>query len=186
MTRNQSEIRLIPIPLADEIRPGDPLADKLLASLRKRRAKALQSGDILIVKHKIVSKAEGRIIDLATVRPCAESIQWAQQYSLDARVIELCLREARAVIRHRQNGVLITRKPITDSSAPTRASTSRTSTAENTTPSLLPENPDRSAANLRRALKKQTGLAIAVIISDTFGRPWRERPHRIRHRRSQA
>src|SRR5580658_8814417 len=106
MTRNQSEIRLIPISLADEIRPGDPLADRLLASLRKRRAK-LQSGDILVVKHKIVSKAEGRIIDLATVQPCAESIQWAQQYSLDARVIELSLREARAVIR-RQNGVIIT------------------------------------------------------------------------------
>jgi coenzyme F420-0:L-glutamate ligase/coenzyme F420-1:gamma-L-glutamate ligase len=170
MTRNQSEIRLIPISLADEIHPGDSLADKLLASLRKRRAK-LQSGDILVVKHKIVSKAEGRIIDLATVQPCAESIQWAQQYSLDARVIELCLREARAVIR-RQNGVLITETHHGFICANSGIDVSNVDGGQHAV--LLPENPDRSAGNLRRALKKQTGLAIAVIITDSFGRPWRE------------
>src|SRR5580693_4727504 len=61
-----NELRLIPIPLADEIRPGDSVPDKLLESLRKRRLR-LQSGDILIIKHKIVSKAEGRLVDLATI-----------------------------------------------------------------------------------------------------------------------
>jgi coenzyme F420-0:L-glutamate ligase / coenzyme F420-1:gamma-L-glutamate ligase len=170
MTRNQSEIRLIPISLADEIHPGDSLADKLLASLRKRRAK-LQAGDILVVKHKIVSKAEGRIIDLATVQPCVESIQWAQQYSLDARVIELSLREARSVIR-RQNGVLITETHHGFICANSGIDVSNVDGGQHAV--LLPENPDRSAANLRRALKKQTGLAIAVIITDSFGRPWRE------------
>src|ERR1700737_4483465 len=92
------ELRLIPIPLADEVRPGDSLPDKLLASLRKCRLR-LQPGDILIIKHKIVSKSEGRLVDLATIRPSSESITWAKQYALDPRVIELALRESRAVIR---------------------------------------------------------------------------------------
>ena len=100
------DLRLIPIPFADEIHPGDSLADKLLEALRRRRLR-LQSGDILVVKHKIVSKSEGRLVDLATIQPSAESIAWAKQYDLDARVIELALRESRAVIR-RKNGVLIT------------------------------------------------------------------------------
>src|ERR1700733_3144423 len=170
MTRNQSEIRLIPISLADEIRPGDPLADRLLASLRKRRAK-LQSGDILVVKHKIVSKAEGRMIDLATVEPSAESIQWAQQYSLDARVIELCLREARAVIR-RQNGVLITETHHGFICANSGIDVSNVDGGQHAL--LLPGDSDRSAAVLRRELKKCTGVGLPVIITDSFGRPWRE------------
>src|SRR5580704_11325279 len=100
------ELRIIPIPVANEIRPGDALAEILLNSLRPRRLR-LQSGDILIVKHKIVSKAEGQIVDLNTIQPSKESITWAKQYDLDPRVIELALRESRAVIR-RRNGVLIT------------------------------------------------------------------------------
>ena len=68
-----AELHLIPIPLAAEIRPGDSLADKLLASAR------LRAGDILIVKHKIVSKSEGRIVDLTTIHPSDESIAWAKQ-----------------------------------------------------------------------------------------------------------
>ena len=100
------EVRLIPIPVRDDIRPGDSIADVLLQSMRRRRLK-LQPGDILVVKHKIVSKAEGRLVDLATIQPSAESVEWAKQYDLDARVIELALRESRRVIR-RKNGVVIT------------------------------------------------------------------------------
>src|ERR1035437_2508808 len=99
-------LRLIPIPLADEIPPGDSLADKLFESLRRCRLH-FSPGDILIIKHKIVSKSEGLLVDLATIQPSAESTLWAKQYALDARVIELALRESRAVIR-RKNGVLIT------------------------------------------------------------------------------
>ncbi|HEX8811118.1 MAG TPA: coenzyme F420-0:L-glutamate ligase, partial [Terracidiphilus sp.] len=101
-----AELRLIPVALPDEIHPGDSLADKLLDALR-RSGFRLQSGDILVVKHKIVSKSEGRIVDLTTITPSAESVLWAEQYGLDARVIELALCESRAVIR-RKNGVLIT------------------------------------------------------------------------------
>lgn len=164
------ELRLIPIPLADEIHPGDALADKLLAALRRRRL-PFQSGDILVVKHKIVSKAEGRIVDLATIEPSSESIAWAQQFALDARVIEVALRESRAVIR-RKNGVLITETHHGFLCANSGVDVSNVNGGDHAL--LLPEDPDRSAANLRRELKKQTGLAIPVIITDSFGRPWRE------------
>jgi len=101
-----ADLRVVPIPLADEISRGDSIADKLRQALRQRNF-AFEPGDILVVKHKIVSKAEGRIVDLATINPSANSIAWAKKYKLDARVIELALRESRAVIR-RKNGVLIT------------------------------------------------------------------------------
>ncbi|HXX00603.1 MAG TPA: coenzyme F420-0:L-glutamate ligase [Candidatus Acidoferrales bacterium] len=165
-----AELRIIPIPLAAEIHPGDRLADKLLESLRRRRSR-LRSGDILLVKHKIVSKSEGRLVDLATIQPSAESEAWAKQYNLDARVIELALREARSVIR-RKNGVLITETHHGFLCANSGVDVSNVDGGRHAL--LLPKDPDRSAANLRRALKKRTGLAIPVIITDSFGRPWRE------------
>jgi coenzyme F420-0:L-glutamate ligase / coenzyme F420-1:gamma-L-glutamate ligase len=165
-----SELRLIPIPVAEEIRPGDSLAEKLVESMRRSRVR-LQSGDILVVKHKVVSKSEGRLIDLATVKPSAESLAWAKQYSLDSRVIELALRESRAVIR-RKNGVLITETHHGFICANTGVDVSNVDGGEHAL--LLPEDPDRSAVNLRRTLKKHTGIAIPVIITDSFGRPWRE------------
>jgi coenzyme F420-0:L-glutamate ligase / coenzyme F420-1:gamma-L-glutamate ligase len=161
-----AELRLIPISLETEIHPGDPLADKLLESLGH-----LQPGDILIVKHKIVSKSEGRVIDLATIYPSDESIAWAKQYALDPRVIELALRESRSIIR-RKNGVLITETHHGFLCANTGVDVSNVSGGSHAL--LLPEDPDRSAADLRRALKKRTGLDIPVIITDSFGRPWRE------------
>jgi coenzyme F420-0:L-glutamate ligase/coenzyme F420-1:gamma-L-glutamate ligase len=167
---SSNELRLIPIPLQDEILPGDSLPDKLLASLRRNRLR-LQSGDILIVKHKIVSKSEGRVIDLATIHPSNESIAWAKQYALDPRVIELALRESRAVIR-RKNGVLITETHHGFLCANSGVDVSNVNGGTHAL--LLPEDPDRSAANLRSALKKCTGIALPVIITDSFGRPWRE------------
>src|SRR3979490_140119 len=80
------ELRLLPIPFADEIAPGDALAERLLHSLRAKRL-SLRQGDILVIKHKIVSKAEGGMVDLATIRPSEDSVSWAQKYGLDARVV---------------------------------------------------------------------------------------------------
>jgi len=168
--RSSGELRLIPIPLAEEIHPGDSLADKLLESMRRRRLR-FQTGDILIVKHKIVSKSEGRLVHLDTIQPSAESVAWAKQYALDPRVIELALRESRSVIR-RKNGVLITETHHGFLCANSGVDVSNVDGGRHAL--LLPQDPDRSAANLRRALKKHTGLAIPVIITDSFGRPWRE------------
>jgi hypothetical protein len=83
-----ADLRIIGIPVSGEITPGDSITNKLLQSLRQNHL-ALKSGDILVVKHKIISKAEGQIVDLATIKPSADSIAWAKKYKLDARVIEL-------------------------------------------------------------------------------------------------
>jgi len=168
--RSIREVRLIPVLVTVDIVPGDPIADRLLEALRASRLN-LQPGDILIVKHKIVSKAEGQVVDLATVTPSAESVAWAKQYELDARVIELALRESQAVIR-RKNGVLITETKQGFLCANSGIDVSNVDGGQ--TALLLPEDPDRSAENLRRALRKKTGVSVPVIITDSFGRPWRE------------
>src|SRR3989442_7871105 len=164
------ELRLILIPLADEIAPGDALAEKLLHSLRGQRV-SLRPGDILVIKHKIVSKAEGGMVDLATIRPSEDSVSWAQKYGLDARVVELALREGRSVVR-RKNGVLITETRHGFVCANSGVDVSNVDGGRHAL--LLPDNPDRSAARLHRDLKKHLNLLIPVIITDTFGRPWRE------------
>ena len=163
-----NEIRLIPIPVSGEIQPGDNIVEKLLGALRRH---PLRPGDILIIKHKIVSKAEGRLVNLATIKPSASSIAWARKYQLDARVIELALRESRATIR-RKNGVLITETRHGFLCANSGIDVSNVNGGGHAL--LLPKDPDRSARNLHRELKKRTGLDIPVIITDSFGRPWRE------------
>ncbi len=165
-----TELRIIPISLADEITPGDSLADKLLQALRESNI-SFESGDILIVKHKIVSKAEGRIVDLATIKPSAASVSWAKKYDLDARVIELAVREGSGVIR-RKNGVLITETRHGFICANSGVDVSNVDGGSHAL--LLPADPDRSARALHHELKKRTALAIPILITDTFGRPWRE------------
>ena len=164
------EIKLIPIALADDISPGDSLADKLTSSLRRSR-RSFDAGDILVVKHKIVSKSEGCLVDLSTIKPSSDSIAWAEKYHLDPRVIELALRESRTVIR-RKNGVLITETHHGFICANSGVDVSNVNGGRHAL--LLPKNPDRSAARLHRELKKRTGHALPVIITDSFGRPWRE------------
>lgn len=164
------EIRLIPIPVDDEIHVGDSIAQALFHAMKRLRI-CFESGDILVVKHKIISKAEGQLIDLAAIKPSAESVEWARQYDLDARVIELALRESVAVIR-RRNGVLITETRHGFLCANSGVDVSNVDGGKHAL--LLPKDPDSSAANLRRAVRKHTGLSIPVIITDSFGRPWRE------------
>jgi coenzyme F420-0:L-glutamate ligase/coenzyme F420-1:gamma-L-glutamate ligase len=163
-------LRIIPVSLAHEITTGDSIADKLLQALRENRL-AFTTGDILVVKHKIVSKSEGRVVDLETVRPSADSISWAKKYNLDARVIELSMRESRAVIRQ-ENGVLITETHHGFICANSGVDVSNVDGGHHAL--LLPSDPDRSARKLHRELKKHTGFDIPVLITDTFGRPWRE------------
>jgi coenzyme F420-0:L-glutamate ligase / coenzyme F420-1:gamma-L-glutamate ligase len=165
-----SEVRLIPVALAKEIVCGDSICHELLASLKQQRVE-LEAGDILVIKHKIISKAEGRVILLSTITPSTESLAWAKQYKLDARVIELAVRESRAVIR-RKNGVLITETHHGFICANSGIDASNVDGGQQAV--LLPKDPDHSAAKIRQALKKATGLSIPVIITDSFGRPWRE------------
>ncbi|HTS59399.1 MAG TPA: coenzyme F420-0:L-glutamate ligase, partial [Terriglobales bacterium] len=168
--RNSAELEIIPVPLADEIRPGDSLLEKLLSALSHPKRK-LRRGDILVVKHKIVSKSEGQLVDLDGIQPSPRSRAWARRYSLDARVTELALAQSRRVLRRRR-GVLITETPQGFICANSGVDVSNVDGGGRAL--LLPEDPDRSAAELHRALKKTLRLSIPVIISDSFGRPWRE------------
>jgi coenzyme F420-0:L-glutamate ligase / coenzyme F420-1:gamma-L-glutamate ligase len=165
-----AELRIIPLPFPDEIFPGDSVADKLLGAL-KRRKLTLRPGDILIVKHKIVSKAEGQLVDLEKVRPSRTSRSWARRYHLDPRVTEVALAQSRRVVR-RKRGVLITETRHGFICANSGVDVSNVNGGHHAL--LLPEDSDRSAQQLRRQLKKHLKLSIPVIITDTFGRPWRE------------
>jgi coenzyme F420-0:L-glutamate ligase/coenzyme F420-1:gamma-L-glutamate ligase len=165
-----TELRVIPIPVAGEIKPGDSLMEKLLKALSRKRV-SLAQGDILVVKHKIVSKAEGQLVRLESIQPSAESRAWARRHKLDARVSELALRESQAVIR-RRNGVLITETRHGFICANSGVDVSNVDGGKNAL--LLPEDPDRSAARLHREIRKHLKLTVPVIVSDSFGRPWRE------------
>ena len=164
------EIRIIPVTLSDDVRPGDSLPDKLLSALKQGRV-SLVNGDVLVVKHKIVSKAEGQFVRLETIKPSAASRAWAKKYKLDARVTELALRETRRVIK-RKNGVLITETRHGFICANSGVDVSNVDGGNHAL--LLPKDPDRSAERLRVAVKKRLRVVVAVIISDSFGRPWRE------------
>jgi coenzyme F420-0:L-glutamate ligase / coenzyme F420-1:gamma-L-glutamate ligase len=164
------ELRILPIPFADEVRPGDSLTDKLLQALKHLKLSP-REGDILIVKHKIVSKAEGQLVPLNKIRPSPSSRAWARRYKLDARVTEVALAESKRIVR-RKRGVLITQTRHGLICANSGVDASNVDGGSHAL--LLPKDPDRSAAQLHRELKKRLRLSIPVIISDSFGRPWRE------------
>ncbi|MGD0514673.1 MAG: coenzyme F420-0:L-glutamate ligase [Terriglobales bacterium] len=164
------ELRIIPVSLADEIRPGDSLADKLLQAMRHPKL-LLKKGDILIVKHKIVSKAEGQLVPLEKIKPSASSRTWARRYNLDARVTEVAVAESKRVVR-RKRGVLITETRHGFVCANSGVDASNVDGGRHAL--LLPKDPDRSADRLHRELKKRLKLSVPVIITDSFGRPWRE------------
>jgi coenzyme F420-0:L-glutamate ligase / coenzyme F420-1:gamma-L-glutamate ligase len=164
------EVRVIPIPLADEIRPRDALAERIFAAITAAGL-VLADGDILVVKHKIVSKAEGRLIDLDSIHPSASSRAWSRRFGVDPRVIELALAESKRVVRRKQ-GVLITETAHGFVCANSGVDVSNVDGGRRAL--LLPRDADASARHLHRAIKRHMGLLVPVIISDSFGRPWRE------------
>ena len=166
--RPVAELRIIPLTVATEVKPGDSLIRLLLQALKHHK---LRPGDILVIKHKIVSKAEGQLVDLKTITPSAASRRWAERYHLDARVIELAIWQSRRIVR-RKRGVLITETRHGLICANSAVDVSNVDGGRHAL--LLPNDPDRSAARIHRELKKTLHLSIPVIITDTFGRPWRE------------
>ncbi len=128
-------------------------------------------GDILIITHKVVSKAEGQLVNLDSVKPRASAGKWAARYGYDARVVELALREGARTLRQK-NGVLITETQHGWICANSGVDVSNVDGGRSA--ALLPKDADASARRIYRDLKKRIGFAVPVIISDTFGRPWRE------------
>jgi coenzyme F420-0:L-glutamate ligase / coenzyme F420-1:gamma-L-glutamate ligase len=159
-------IELIPVEGFPEVRPGDDLAGMVAGAVQG----SLRSGDVLVVTHKIMSKAEGRLVDLGSVEPSALAKEYAARWGKDPRQIEVVLRESRRVVRM-DRGVVIseTRHGFVCANAGVDAS----NVPGEDTVCLLPVDPDRSAARLREALRRRLGVEVAVVVSDSFGRAWR-------------
>jgi coenzyme F420-0:L-glutamate ligase/coenzyme F420-1:gamma-L-glutamate ligase len=156
------------VPGFPEIRKGFDLAK--LTALAARGAKiAFEDGDILVVAQKVISKAEGRTVRLSTIRPSSQAIALAKKLSNDSRLIEVVLRESRRIVRSNRVLIVETHHGFVCANAGVDHSNVRGRDFV----TLLPKNPDGSARRLAAALQKQTGKRVAVIISDTFGRPWR-------------
>jgi coenzyme F420-0:L-glutamate ligase/coenzyme F420-1:gamma-L-glutamate ligase len=161
-------LQLLPIPGIPEIRPGDDLCRQIIGAAR-RAGMRFENGDIVVIAQKIVSKSEGAIVRLAKIQPSAKARALAKKLNRDARVIEVVLEESRRIVRSERvliaethHGFVCANAGVDHSNIPGRDVVT-----------LLPRDPDRSAKKLTTALRSRTGKRIAVIISDTFGRPWR-------------
>jgi coenzyme F420-0:L-glutamate ligase/coenzyme F420-1:gamma-L-glutamate ligase len=165
-----SEIRVFGLDGIPEVRPGDDVVNILVSALEESHL-TLEKGDILIVTHKIVSKAEGRLVDLSTIEPSALASDWAAQWEKDARQVEVVLRESKRIVRM-DHAVMIceTRHGFVCANAGVDAS----NVEGDHVVCLLPIDPDASARKIREGLNERLGVAPPVIISDSFGRPWRK------------
>src|SRR5271170_7635558 len=149
---------------------GDNLAQLICGGLNQMGLK-LEHGDIVTICQKIVSKAEGRIVDLKDVEPSPLALQFAARWDKDPRSVELVLRQTSRIVRM-DNAVLIVETGPGWVCA--NAGIDESNSLEDDRAILLPEDPDASAVRLRADLKRLTGATIAVLVTDTFGRPWRD------------
>ena len=155
------------------IRQDDNLADILVKSLQETQIE-LHDNDIIVLAQKIVSKSEGRMVNLATVTPSQQAIELAQKADKDPRVMELMLQESNEVLRIRVGTIIVEHK-LGFVCANAGIDHSNVMSGGNTEDYvlLLPEDPDRSARNIREKIKQTTGKNIGVMIIDSHGRAWR-------------
>jgi coenzyme F420-0:L-glutamate ligase / coenzyme F420-1:gamma-L-glutamate ligase len=167
------ELTLTAVPGIKLVEPGDDLGAITVAALRDNNL-VLRDADVLVVAQKIVSKAEGRYVDVSTVRPSGSAIALAAEVDKDPRFVEVVLSQSKRVVRHRPGllivehhlGFVMANAGIDHSNIAAEGGAERVL--------LLPIDPDGSAQGLRRHLTEVFGVGIGVIISDSFGRPWRK------------
>ena len=163
-------VELIALDGIGEVRPGDDVGE-LIAGAAAVAELALADADVVVVTQKIVSKAEDRLVDLATVEPSALAADWARRWTKDARQVEVVLRESAEIVRMAPGGLIIsrTRHGLVCANAGVDVS----NVGGGDVAALLPVDPDASARHIRDRLRELTGAAPGVIVSDSFGRPWR-------------
>jgi len=166
--RSPDCIELLPIPGLPEIRAGDDLARVIFAAARKAKI-VWQTRDILVVAQKVISKAEGRTARLSTVEASARATQLAAKGGRDPRLVEVILRESRRIVREHPVLIVETHHGFVCANA----GVDHSNVPGDDVVTLLPTDPDRSARLLAGSLKRLSKKRIAVVISDTFGRPWR-------------
>lgn len=160
-----SHYDLIGVDGLPEIDAGDDLGQLIGARIR------LVSGDIVVVAQKVVSKAEGRVVALDGVEPSPLALRWAERHDKDPRLIELVLRESTRIVRMDGGNLIVETGP---GWVCANAGIDQSNAVADGLVTLLPLDPDASAERLRRDLRRHLGVDLAVIITDTFGRPWRE------------
>ena len=169
MSAMPPEIRVIGIEGMPEAQPGDDLAGQLLDAA-KRQGTPIEPGDVIVVTQKIVSKAEGRVVSIDSVAASPLALSITEGHRRDPRHTELILRESRRIVRM-DRGVIISETYHGFNCA--NAGIDASNIPGDGTVALLPVDPDASAQGIRQAIRERAGAEVAVIISDTFGRPWR-------------
>lgn len=165
-----AELRVLGVNSIPEAQPGDDITALIATGLQSTRM-TLKSGDIVVVTHKLVSKAEGRLIDLQTIEPSALARRFAGLYGKDPRQVEVVLRESARIVRM-DRGLIIAETHHGFVCANAGVDASNAVGKEFVT--LLPLDPDASAERMRHGLGERFNSEIAVIVTDSFGRPWRQ------------
>ena len=169
VTAQPTKLTLTPLRTLPEFGPGDELAHEILAAA-KRENHTWTDSTIVVIAQKVVSKVEGQIVDLRTIEPSAKAIRFAEDFDKDPRLVELVLRESRRIVRM-ERGVIISETHHGFVCA--NAGIDRSNIEDQESAILLPKDPDASAQVVREAVSLKTGVACGVVVSDSFGRPWR-------------
>jgi len=152
-----------------KIRPGDNIG-KMISAAAGRQHVTLRNGDIVVVAQKIVSKAERRVVSLSDIKPSKTAKEFARTMRKDPRQVEVILRETKRVVRRRGSHLIVqTRHGLVCANA----GVDKSNVEGREVVTLLPKDPDRSARRIRGQIREETGNDVSVIVSDTFGRPWR-------------
>ncbi len=168
-----AQVEILALAGLPEIEGGDDLPGLICDALSATPgALPLRDDDVLVVTQKIVSKAERAVVDLTTVEPRPEAVDFAAEWDRDPRQIEVVLREARRVVRM-TNGVLITETPHGFVCANGGVDASNVGPHSGSLVTLLPRDPDASAGRIRAAIAARFAADVPVVVSDSFGRPWR-------------
>jgi coenzyme F420-0:L-glutamate ligase/coenzyme F420-1:gamma-L-glutamate ligase len=165
-------LRLFALPGLPEVHPGDDLGALIVAGLAAA-AETLQTGDVVVIAQKIVSKAEGRLVALDSVQPSTTARELAAQADKDPRLVELILQESSEVLRCRP-GVIVVEHRLGFVMANAGIDQSNVQQAGAGTALLLPLDPDASCERIRAALRASTGAEVAVLVIDSHGRAWRQ------------
>jgi coenzyme F420-0:L-glutamate ligase/coenzyme F420-1:gamma-L-glutamate ligase len=163
-------LAVVPLTGLPRIRPGDDLAALLVETIEASKV-GLKRGDIVVVCQKVVSKAEGRVVELASVVPSPFATRIAGETAKDPRLVEVILRETTRIVRMADGHLICETGP---GWVCANAGVDESNGIAPGTVTLLPEDADASAERLRAALTAASGMAVGVIVSDTFGRPWRD------------
>jgi coenzyme F420-0:L-glutamate ligase/coenzyme F420-1:gamma-L-glutamate ligase len=166
-----NKIEIIPILIRDDIKKGDDISDLIIKSIKDKN-ESLQENDIVVITHKIISKAEGRTTDLRNIVPSEESKKISSNTGKDPRLVELIISQSNEIVKIERD-IIITETKHGFVCANAGIDTSNVGKLSDHV-LLLPDDPDESARNIRNDLNAKTGVNVGIIISDTFGRPFRK------------